>query len=117
MRRAHPRSCAFVAVVIIYSWPLVTDLAHLFPNNPDARVLTWAMLTAFRNLVTQPRPLRAAPSSRVGLSLTFSEPLFAPALMAGPLNAITGNPVLAYNLTLILFWALSGWAMYAVASG
>ena len=35
--------------------------------------------------------------------------------MAGPLNAITGNPVLAYNVTLILFWALSGWSMYAVA--
>ena len=117
MRRAHPAILVLlVAVVVIYSWPLVTDLAHLFPNNPDARVLTWAMLTAFRNLVTQPHALlQGGAFYPVGLSLTFSEPLFAPALMAGPLNAITGNPVLAYNLTLILFWALSGWAMYAVA--
>jgi hypothetical protein len=117
MRRAHPAILVLlVAVVVIYSWPLVTDLPHLFPNNPDARVLTWAMLTAFRNLVTQPYALlQGGAFYPVGLSLTFSEPLFAPALMAGPLNAITGNPVLAYNLTLILFWALSGWAMYAVA--
>jgi hypothetical protein len=51
----------------------------------------------------------------VGLSLTFSEPLFTPALVAGPIHVLTGNPVFAYNVTLILFWALSGWAMYAVA--
>ena len=117
MRRAHPAVLVlFLGVVILYSWPLVTDLAHLYPDNPDARVLTWAMLTAFRNLVTQPHALLQGNAFYpVGLSLTFSEPLFAPALVAGPLNAITGNPVLAYNVSLILFWALSGWAMYAVA--
>ena len=37
-----------------------------------------------------------------------------PALVAGPLFWWTGNPYLAYNLTLLLFWAASGWAMYAV---
>jgi hypothetical protein len=117
MRRAHPAVLVlFLGVVILYSWPLVTDLAHLYPDNPDARVLTWAMLTAFRNLVTQPHALlQGSAFYPIGLSLTFSEPLFAPALVAGPLNAITGNPVLAYNVTLILFWALSGWSMYAVA--
>jgi Interleukin-like EMT inducer len=74
------------------------------------------MVTAFRNLVTQPWALLQGDAFYpVGLSLTFSEPLFTPALVAGPLHALTGNPVLAYNLTLILFWALSGWAMYAVA--
>jgi hypothetical protein len=94
----------------------VTDLAHLYPDNPDARVLTWAMVTAFRNLVTQPQVLMHGDAFYpVGLSLTFSEPLFVPALVAGPVHAMTGNPVLAYNVTLILFWALSGWAMYVVA--
>ncbi len=38
-----------------------------------------------------------------------------PALVAGPLFRWTGNPYLAYNVTLLLFWAASGWAMYAVA--
>lgn len=74
------------------------------------------MITAFRNLVTQPHALLQGNAFYpVGLSLTFSEPLFTPALVAGPVHAMTGNPVLAYNVTLILFWALSGWAMYAVA--
>ena len=58
LRRAHPAIfCLFLAAVILYSWPLATDLAHLYPDNPDARVLTWAMITAFRNLVTQPGAL------------------------------------------------------------
>ena len=78
MRRAHPAVLVlFLGVVILYSWPLVTDLAHLYPDNPDARVLTWAMLTAFRNLVTQPHALlQGSAFYPIGLSLTFSEPLF-----------------------------------------
>jgi hypothetical protein len=117
MRRAHlPVLLLMVALVALYSWPLVTDLAHLYPDNPDARVLTWAMTTAFRNLLTHPNALMQGNAFYpVGLSLTFSEPLFTPALVAGPIHAVTGNPVLAYNVTLILFWAISGWAMYAVA--
>jgi hypothetical protein len=116
MRRAHPAVFVLLlAAVILYTWPLVTDLAHLYPDNPDARVLTWAMITAFRNLVTQPHALLQGNAFYpVGLSLTFSEPLFAPAIVAGPLHALTGNPVLAYNVALLLFWALSGWVMYAV---
>jgi hypothetical protein len=117
MRRAHPAIFVLIlGAVVLYTWPLVTDLAHLYPDNPDARVLTWAMITAFRNLVTQPWALLQGDAFYpVGLSLTFSEPLFVPALVAGPLHAMTGNPVLAYNAALILAWALSGWAMYAVA--
>ena len=117
MRRAHlPVLLLMVGLVALYSWPLVTDLAHLYPDNPDARVLTWAMITAFRNLLTQPgRLMQGNAFYPVGLSLTFSEPLFTPALVAGPIHAVTGNPVLAYNITLILFWGISGWAMYAVA--
>ncbi len=117
MRRAHLGVFVLLlGVVVLYTWPLVTDLAHLYPDNPDARVLTWAMVTAFQNLVTQPHALMQGNTFHpVGLSLTFSEPLFTPALLAGPIHAMTGNPVLAYNVTLILFWALSGWAMYAVA--
>jgi len=117
MRRAHLLVLLLmVGLVVLYTWPLVTDLAHLYPDNPDARVLTWAMITAFRNLLTQPGALMQGNAFYpVGLSLTFSEPLFTPALVAGPILAATGNPVLAYNITLILFWAISGWTMYAVA--
>src|SRR5262245_34951049 len=117
MRRLHPSAFVLcLGVVVLYTWPLVTDLAHLYPENADARVLTWAMVTAFRNLVTRPRALlQGSAFYPVGLGLTFSEPLFAPALVTGPLHTLTGNPVLGYNVALLLFWALSGWATYAVA--
>jgi len=75
------------------------------------------MLTIFGNLLAQPAALfHGNAFYPVGLSLTFAEPLLAPALVAGPLHLATGSPVLAYNVTLLLFWAASGWATYAVAS-
>src|SRR5262249_1023527 len=41
--------------------------------------------------------------------------LLTPTLTAGPIYLLTGNPVLQYNLTLLIWWALSGWAMYVLA--
>jgi hypothetical protein len=117
MRRLHLSVfLLMLGLVALYTWPLVTDLAHLFPDNPDPRTLGWEMLTVAHNLVAQPAALLHGNAFYpIGLSLTFTEPLLAPALVAGPLHALSGNPILAYNVTLILFWALSGWAMYVVA--
>ncbi len=106
----------FLGLVALYTWPLARDPAHLWPDNHDPRLFTWVMLTIARNLVTQPALLLHGNAFYpVGNSLTFAEPLLTPALLAGPLYALTGNPVLAYNLTLLAFWALSGWAAYLVA--
>ncbi len=105
----------WLGLVALYTWPLVRGLGHLWPANHDPRLFTWVMLTIFRNLTTQPAALfHGNAFYPVGQSLTFAEPLLTPALLAGPLHALTGNPVLAYNVTLLLFWALSGWAMHAV---
>jgi hypothetical protein len=71
------------------------------------------MLTIFHNLLTQPRFLLEGPAFYpFGTTLTLMEPLLTPALAMGPLAALTGDPVVTFNLTLLLFWALSGWAMY-----
>ncbi len=105
----------FVALVALYTWPLILDPAHLLPDHHDPRIFSWIMLTIFRNLLTHPWALfHGNAFYPMGNSLTYSEPLLPPALVAGPLFALTGNPILAYNLTLLGFWALSGWAMYAV---
>ena len=117
MKRVHLAVFVLMlGLVMLYTWPLVSDPAHLFPDNPDPRTLTWVTLTVFRNLLTQPGALLHGNAFYPhGLSLTFTEPLVVPALVAGPLHALTGNPILAHNVTLLLFWAFSGWAMYAVA--
>ena len=91
------------------------DPAHLLPNNHDPRLYAWVMPTIFRNLFTQPALLfHGNAFYPMGNSLTFAESLLTPSLIGGPLYFLSGNPILAYNLTLLLVWALSGWAMYAV---
>ena len=52
-----------------------------------------------------------------GNTLTYSELLLVPALFPfAPIFAASGNPVLAYNSTLLFFQALSGWAAFFAAS-
>jgi hypothetical protein len=102
--------------VVLYTWPLATGLGTLWPDNHDPRLFTWVLLSVFRNLVTQPAALfQGNAFYPIGSSLTFAEPLLLPALVAGPLHAVTGAPILAHNATLLVFWALSGWAMYWLA--
>ena len=51
-----------------------------------------------------------------GLSLAFSEPMLVPASPPSrPVYAVSRNPILAYNVTVVLFQALAGWAGYYAA--
>ena len=105
----------FAGLVSLYTWPLITAPGHLLPDNHDPRLYGLVMPTIFRNLVTQPALLYHGPAFYpLGNSLTFAESLLTPALIGGPLYFLTRNPTLAYNLTLLFVWALSGWAMYAL---
>jgi hypothetical protein len=107
-----------LALVALATWPLARDPAHLVPNNTDPRLFSWVMLSVFHNLLARPSLLlHGSAFYPFGSSLTFAEPLLTPALVAGPLHALTGEPYLAYNVTLLLFWAASGWAMYVAALG
>lgn len=47
-------------------------------------------------------------------TLAFSEPLIVPALMGAPLAWLGASPVLVYNVVLILGFALTAWAGYAL---
>jgi hypothetical protein len=46
-----------------------------------------------------------------GMTLYYEALLWPPAVVHGLINLLSGNPVLAYNVTLLLFWALSGVCM------
>ncbi|HEX2501572.1 MAG TPA: interleukin-like EMT inducer domain-containing protein [Methylomirabilota bacterium] len=106
----------FLGLTAAYTWPLVTAPGHLLPPNGDPRLFSWVLITIFRNLTGRPDLLfHGNAFYPFGNTLSFAEPLLIPAVVAGPLHAWTGNPILAYNVTLVVFWALSGWAMYWVA--
>ena len=47
-------------------------------------------------------------------ALTFSEHLLGASVLASPIYWLTQNPLIAYNLTLLLAYPLSGLAMYAL---
>lgn len=47
-------------------------------------------------------------------ALTFSEHLLGASVLASPIYWVTQNPLMAYNLTLLLAYPLSGLAMYAL---
>jgi hypothetical protein len=102
-------------LVLAATWPLARHLGSRFHDNTDPFLFSWVMQSVFRNLLTRPTLLLDGGAFYPwGQSLTLAEPLVTPALVAGPLLVLTENPVLAYNLTLLAFWALSGWAAYAV---
>src|SRR5207247_856940 len=89
----------FVGLVAVFT-PIVPSLHGL--QRLDAYNVV-VMRTVFHNLLTQPRFLLEGPGFYpFGTSLTFMEPLVTPALVMGPLSGLTHDPVVAFNLTLLL---------------
>jgi hypothetical protein len=101
----------FAAGVAIATWPLVLDPGHLWPAHHDPRFFTWVMASTARRLLTAPFALFHGNSLYpYGESLAFSETLLTPSLLGLP-GFLWGNPVLTYNLLLLLLWPLNGLAM------
>ncbi|MFA6272514.1 MAG: hypothetical protein WC693_05445 [Patescibacteria group bacterium] len=48
-------------------------------------------------------------------TLAYSENLIGSALFAWPVIALSGNPVLAYNIIIFIFFVLAGYCMYLLA--
>jgi len=103
---------AFMLLAVVHTWPLATDPAHLSRNdNGDALLNTWAIAWVAHQLPRDPRHLFDAnifyPER---LTLGYSEAMIVQGVLAWPILAAGGSPVLAYNLVLLAGFALSGWA-------
>ncbi|HET7219847.1 MAG TPA: hypothetical protein VFJ02_17440 [Vicinamibacterales bacterium] len=106
--------CLLLAVV--HTWPLATAPDTLSRNdNGDAMLNEWILAWIAYQLPRVPAHLFDAnifyPERD---SLAFSEPLIVPALMGAPLAWLGASPVLVYNIVLILGFALTAWAGYAL---
>jgi len=100
-------------LAVALTWPLVTNLGGLvMPDAGDPLLNTWIL---WWNATTT--PLTAAwwnapaffPAEGV---ITFSEHLLGLWPIASPIIWITGSPQTAYNVTLLLTFALSATAAY-----
>jgi hypothetical protein len=113
--RAIAGLCLLLAIV--HTWPLASDPATLSRNeHADAQLNEWILAWVAHQLPRAPLHLFDGnifyPARD---SLAFSEPLIVPALMGAPLHWLGASPVLVYNILLILGFALTAWAGYAVA--
>ncbi len=113
--RAIAGLCLLLAIV--HTWPLATAPGTLTRNdNADAELNEWILAWVAHQLPRAPAHLFEGnifyPEHD---SLAFSEPLIVPALMGAPLQWLGVSPVLVFNLVLILGFALTAWAGYAVA--
>jgi len=102
---------------LLATFPLVWHLADAVHSHGDPLLNTWILAWVVHQAVRDPWHLYAAnifyPEPE---SLAFSESLLGIALFAAPLLWLTGQPVLTYNLLLLLsFWA-SALAAYALAT-
>lgn len=111
---------AYVSLTIAMTWPIARGIASDVPSDlGDSLFVMWAMAWGAEGLVAMASGAMAFADLWNGnifhpapLSLTFSEHLLPQALQGLPAYLATGNIVLAYNLTFLATFALSGLGMF-----
>ncbi len=103
----------FVVLSLVLTYPLVLHMAGAVEDRQDALLNVWITAWDGHQLLSDPLDLFDAnifyPYPR---TLAYSELLLGNALLALPVTAATGNPVLGYNLALLLSFVLSGLGTY-----
>jgi hypothetical protein len=106
----------FLLLLAVFTYPLIRDPSHLLPYHKDPMMYGWTMVSNTHRLFSVPLEVFHGNTFYPhGNVVAHTDLLLTPTLFpAGPLYLLTGNPVLQYNLTLLLWWALSGWVMYVL---
>ncbi|MCB0195109.1 MAG: hypothetical protein KDJ65_24390 [Anaerolineae bacterium] len=106
---------AFYSILAVaLTWPLVTRMATAVPNDiGDPLLNTWILAWDHHALLTQPLRLFDAnifhPLPR---TLAYSEHLISSAGLMLPLQGLIGEPVVIYNLSLLISFPLAAFGMY-----
>jgi F5/8 type C domain len=117
-RRTAPwllASAFYVALTVVHTWPLVTHLPDVLPNDLGDAVLNAWIIWWNAHVV----PLTARwwngpifwPSSG---ALAFSETLIGLAPLTTPIQWLGGSPITAYNVAFLLTFPLSAIAAHAL---
>ena len=106
----------FLVLAGVMTWPRLANLATSVVDHGDPLEDIWTLQWIGRTLLTDPARLYDAP-----IFYGFPRPLayddigIGPALVTLPVTALTGNPVLAYNLLIVGSFALAGWCAFLLA--
>jgi hypothetical protein len=103
----------FVVLSLVLTYPLPFHLAGGVEDRQDALLNVWITAWDGHQLLNDPLHLFDAnifyPYPR---TLAYSELLLGNGLLALPITAVTGNPVLGFNVALLLSFVLSGLGTY-----
>jgi len=103
----------FALLSLVLTWPLARDPAGSVEDRQDALLNVWITAWDDHQLLDDPLHLFDAnifhPYPR---TLAYSELLLGNALLALPVTAATGDPVLGYNLALLLSFFLTALGTY-----
>lgn len=107
----------YAALTLLLAYPLTINPARgLLNDNPDAHLFMWTLAWDTHAFLTQPLHIFDAntyfPQAR---TLAYSENSIGSAFFAAPVLWLTGNPVLALNLVILLSVVLCGLGAYVLA--
>jgi hypothetical protein len=128
VRRTFSRTLEGIAVTLVYAglafglqYPLFADPARSIVDGdgwlttPGVNLAMWALAWDWHVLTSAPwRLFEANIFHPAPYSLTSTEPMLGQLPVFGPVYWLSGNPVLANQVTILLDVALSGAAMYAL---
>ena len=106
----------FVVLGLLFTYPLPLHLADAVEDRQDALLNVWITAWDGHQLLSDPlRLFEANIFDPYPHTLAYSELLLGNGLLALPITAASGNPVLGYNLVLLLSFVLSGLGAYLLA--
>jgi hypothetical protein len=106
----------YTALAVVFTWPLAAHLREGIVSPLDPLDSVWRVAQGQRQLLHNPGDLLDAnifyPSAHTYL---FDELLLGAALLTLPLQLFTANPVLIYNVAVLMTFVLSALAMHLLA--
>lgn len=115
LRRLWPPA-AYLAIALLMTWPLAAHLGDGLPGMGDAPAQAWTLAWNVHAFATDPAGVWDAPIFfPYPDTLAFMDNHLVLAALTAPLTWATGDVLLAYNLLVLLSFALSGWAVYLLA--
>lgn len=106
----------FVVLSIVLTWPLAVRLDTTVSDLGDPLLVTWILDWTSHALLHQPLSLFHAPMYHPEpLTLAYSEHLTGIALLLLPFHIAGVEPLVLYNLAMLLGFALSGYGAYVLA--
>jgi hypothetical protein len=116
-RRQHLAvMAAFLVITLVQTWPLVTELGTVLPNDPGDPVLnTWILWWNARAVPLTTRWWNGPMFYPASGALTFSENLLGVSVLASPLQWLGATPIVAYNLVFLASTPLCAFCAYLLA--